>query len=327
MRKLFETPKRAIISMTVIFAVVMVVVISGVYGAISKQLNEIKNLQYNSIEQNQVAENDAVQQSQPEAAPVEPAPEVVTAEPAQEPETPVEQQIVEDASGSDADAPAEPAKKNKNKKKNQQSSGNQIVAQQPVVQQPQPNVNKKIGVKKAKSKALANAGVAKKNVVYTKTHLDYDDGVAIYDVEFYTNDYEYEYEIDAYSGKVREKNIEKNDRVYRPQNNSKPQSNNNQNNSKPQNNSNNNNSGSKNRISVDKAKSIALKHAGYSASKATFKKAKLDYDDGRAVYEIEFYVKNDEYNYEIDAKSGRIIDYDYEKNERYDDYYDEDWDD
>ena len=299
MRKLFETPKRAIISMTVIFAVVMVVVISGVYGAISKQLNEIKNLQYNSIEQGQVAENDAVQQSQPEAAPVEPAPEaapadpapeVVPVEPVQEPETPVEK------------------------------SGNQIVAQQPVVQQPQPNVNKKIGVKKAKKKALANAGVAKKNVVYTKAYLDYDDGVAIYDVEFYTNDYEYEYEIDAYSGKVREKNIEKNDRVYSPQNNnSKPQSNNNQNNNSSSNNSN------KNRISVDKAKSIALKHAGYSASKATFKKAKLDYDDGRVVYEIEFYVGNDEYNYEIDAKSGKIIDYDFEKNERYDD--DDEWDD
>ena len=306
MRKLFETPKRAIISMTVIFAVVMVVAISGVYGAFSKELDKIKNLQYNSTEQGQVAENEVALQSQPEvapeadqgaapeAAPVEPAPEVVPADPVQELETPVEK------------------------------SGNQIVEQQPAPQQTPSNVNKKIGVKKAKSKALANAGVAKKNVVYTKAHLDYDDGIAIYDVEFYTNDYEYEYEIDAYSGKVREKNIEKNDRVYRPQNN-----NNNQSSSKPQNNNaQNNNSSSNNnkdRISVDKAKSIAVKHAGYSASKATFKKAKLDYDDGRVVYEIEFYVGNDEYNYEIDAKSGKIIDYDFEKNERYDD--DDEWDD
>lgn len=60
-------------------------------------------------------------------------------------------------------------------------------------------------------------------------------------------------------------------------------------------------------IGVDRAKSIALGHAGVSASSVSFSKAKLDDDDGRGVYEIEFYVGNTEYDYEIDAHSGSIL--------------------
>ena len=38
-----------------------------------------------------------------------------------------------------------------------------------------------------------------------------------------------------------------------------------------------------------------------------YSKAKLDDDDDRGVYEIEFYVGNTEYDYEIDAHSGAIL--------------------
>ena len=62
-----------------------------------------------------------------------------------------------------------------------------------------------------------------------------------------------------------------------------------------------------------RAKSIALGHAGVSASSVSFSKAKLDDDDGRGVYEIEFYVGNAEYDYEIDAYSGGIIVYDIDR--------------
>ena len=58
-------------------------------------------------------------------------------------------------------------------------------------------------------------------------------------------------------------------------------------------------------ISVDRAKQIALSHAGVSG--ASFKKVKLDTDDGVRVYEIEFKVGNVEYDYDIDASSGAII--------------------
>ena len=43
-------------------------------------------------------------------------------------------------------------------------------------------------------------------------------------------------------------------------------------------------------IGYAKAKSIALNHAGVKAADATVTKSMLDYEDGRQVYEIEFYV-------------------------------------
>ena len=58
-------------------------------------------------------------------------------------------------------------------------------------------------------------------------------------------------------------------------------------------------------ISADRAKQIALSHAGVSG--ASFTKVELDTDDGVRVYEIEFKVGNVEYDYEIDASSGAII--------------------
>ena len=58
-------------------------------------------------------------------------------------------------------------------------------------------------------------------------------------------------------------------------------------------------------ISADKAKQIALSHAGVSG--ASFTKVELDTDDGLRVYEIEFKVGNVEYDYDIDASSGAII--------------------
>ncbi|WHE87961.1 PepSY domain-containing protein [Lachnoanaerobaculum gingivalis] len=58
-------------------------------------------------------------------------------------------------------------------------------------------------------------------------------------------------------------------------------------------------------ISADRAKQIALSHAGVGG--ANFTKVELDTDDGVRVYEIEFKVGNVEYDYDIDASSGAII--------------------
>lgn len=66
-------------------------------------------------------------------------------------------------------------------------------------------------------------------------------------------------------------------------------------------------------ITLDDAKSKALAHAGLSAEQATFVKSKLDHDDGRQIYEVEFYTQDHrEYEYEIDAYTGDIIGYDYD---------------
>ena len=65
------------------------------------------------------------------------------------------------------------------------------------------------------------------------------------------------------------------------------------------------------KISEEKAKEIALTNAGLKKEDVTFKRTEKDRDDGKTVYEIEFYTKDrTEYDYEIDANTGDIISYD-----------------
>ena len=69
----------------------------------------------------------------------------------------------------------------------------------------------------------------------------------------------------------------------------------------------NTSSDTKRYISVDKAKTIALKQAGLTPAMVTFGKAVLKKDDGKIIYEIEFFTSSHEYEYEIDAYSGAIL--------------------
>ena len=61
------------------------------------------------------------------------------------------------------------------------------------------------------------------------------------------------------------------------------------------------------KIDMEAAKSTALKDAGLEASQVQFTKEKLDTDDGVEKYEIEFNYNGYEYEYDIDAKNGTII--------------------
>ena len=48
--------------------------------------------------------------------------------------------------------------------------------------------------------------------------------------------------------------------------------------------------------------------AGYAVGDVRFTKTERDYDDGRLVYEIEFYKDGYEYEYKISADNGIILD-------------------
>ena len=63
-------------------------------------------------------------------------------------------------------------------------------------------------------------------------------------------------------------------------------------------------------ISENEALVIALQHAGISESQAEIDKLEFDTDDGVPYYDVEFDVGEDEYEYEIHAISGAILDYD-----------------
>ena len=65
-------------------------------------------------------------------------------------------------------------------------------------------------------------------------------------------------------------------------------------------------------ITEEQAKEIAANHAGVALADATFHSVSLDRDDGRQVYDVEFYSGSTEYDYEIDAATGDILSYDYD---------------
>ena len=61
------------------------------------------------------------------------------------------------------------------------------------------------------------------------------------------------------------------------------------------------------------AQKIALEHAGVKAADAMITKSKLDYEDGRQVYDIEWYAGGAKYDYEIATDTGEIISSAYEE--------------
>ena len=142
-----------------------------------------------------------------------------------------------------------------------------------------------IGLEAAKSAALADAGVNAADATFTEQKRDRDDGVLVYDIDFYTSDMKYEYEIDAATGAVRERKSERR---------------------------NNQTQTGTTDIGLEAAKQIAFEHAGVSAGEVYLSKAKYENDDGIRVYEIEFYKDRMEYEYTIHATTGRILEFDAE---------------
>ena len=144
----------------------------------------------------------------------------------------------------------------------------------------QPKENEPIGKDKAKQIALDHAGVSSSKA--TNVTVEYDKEDKEYEVDFRAGDYEYEYTIAAYSGKILE-----HDKEYDPVE-TKPKE-------------------ETVLIGKDKAKSIALKHAGFSAEEVSGLKVEYEKDDGIPVYEVEFYKDRLEYTYEIHGETGEIL--------------------
>ncbi len=169
--------------------------------------------------------------------------------------------------------------------------------------------NEYIGETKAIETALLHAGISKKSASNTKCKLENDDGVIIYEVEFDSGKYEYDYEINAKTGKVIAYNKEYNDDYVPSSGTNKPTASTTKP-VEPATNAPSSGSSSGTYIGEAKAKEIALKKVGVKAGSISAYKCKLDRDDGVYVYEIEFRSGNYEYDFEINAKTGKIIGYD-----------------
>ena len=158
-----------------------------------------------------------------------------------------------------------------------------------------------VGSEAAKSAALTDAGVSAGDARFTKVRMDYEDGAAVYEIEFYTSTHEYEYKINAKTGAVYSKEAKA---LSNGSGSHHGQS---------QNQNPNQNQAGDSFIGTEQAKAAALRHAGCSAEQVVFTKAKLDYDDGRAIYEIEFTRDGLEYELEIDAVTGGVLKYEVDR--------------
>lgn len=179
----------------------------------------------------------------------------------------------------------------------------------------------------AAQQAIEQAGVEQAYDV--ESELDYEKGKAVYDVEFESNGQEYEYEIDAETGAVLEKEKERDDDAGKKQQTAAVKQETKKEAAKTE-------IAATDDIGREKAKEIALQQAGVTEAEVTWIEVERDYDDGRLEYNVEFRVGNKEYEYEVDAKTGQVFerdidvedDFDDRYDDRYDDdRYDDDWDD
>ena len=167
--------------------------------------------------------------------------------------------------------------------------------------------------KEAQTIALEHANLTAEQVTLLRTHYDEDDGVPEYEVEFRQGDYEFDYTIHAVTGQVLEW-----DQEYEPEKlpteapteaptepsveavatepaaTEAPKT-------------------TKAKLTKEEARDIALKHAGFKKSQVKWLEVEYDFDDGIPEYSVEFYADGWEYDYEIHAETGKILEHQKEK--------------
>ena len=160
-----------------------------------------------------------------------------------------------------------------------------------------------IGLEAAKEAALKHAGFSASDATFVEAEYDYDDGRMVYEVEFHVKGTEYDYEIDAQTGAVVKYKTEQNGA------NTGGSGSSGQSTGQSGSQTSGGTGTSSTDIGAEKAKSIALNHAGVSASQTSEMKVEQDWDDGVLEYEVEFKAGGVEYEYTIHGGTGQILKY------------------
>ena len=138
-----------------------------------------------------------------------------------------------------------------------------------------------ISIDDAKQIALDHAQLTLDQVQFLKDRPEREDGRLVYDIEFMHGYAEYDYEIDPMTGEILSFD---NEGEYIGD--------------------------SVDIVDAEGALHIALAQAGLKQEEVRVLKTELDYDDGMRIYEIEFLHGRVEYECDIDASTGRIIEWD-----------------
>ena len=183
--------------------------------------------------------------------------------------------------------------------------GNTPAADQPQSSQPA----SLISMEQAQTAALEAANIDAADAEVSSATLSEVAGVTCYKVEFTSGDHTYAYSINAENGEVLEASYR--DKNAAPTDSTQTDTTASGATTTPEQTTPSTNT-STGAVTEAKAQEIALAHAGIKAADATITKSKLDYDDGRQIYEIEWYANGAKYDYEIAVATGEIVNSGYE---------------
>ena len=163
------------------------------------------------------------------------------------------------------------------------------LASQSVTQTGSASTKAYITAEEARSAALTHAGVSESSVAQMEIEFDSEDGLMVYEVEFYAGGAEYDYDINARTGAVVKSSREGGSGSATGGGATSSGS-------------------SGTYIGEAAATAAALADAGISEGDTTYLRCWVEHDDGRAeCYEVEFLAGSTEYQYEIDLYTGAIL--------------------
>ena len=178
-----------------------------------------------------------------------------------------------------------------------------------------------ITLEAAQDIALGDAGVSREEAIFSRAEAGTEGGLSVYQFRFYAANVEYEYAINAATGAVYRKvtsvygepgaaspaPTQTNPSTTRPDPTEGPSKAPATAQPEPSENLRPTDRPGGIYIRMSAAKSAALAHAKVSAAEARFTQARLDYEDGKAVYVLNFYTSAREYAYKIDARTGAVL--------------------
>lgn len=151
-----------------------------------------------------------------------------------------------------------------------------------------------VSADEAKAIAFKHAGVDASDIYASRVHLDYEHGKQIYEIEFFADSIEYDYDIDQSSGEVLKSSSDYkyHHRGYKYHHRRDHQN-------------------SRADIGIDAASAKALARVDGASSRHM--RIRPDYDHGRLVYEGEIHYGGYEYEFEIDGSTGDFIEWSKER--------------
>lgn len=158
--------------------------------------------------------------------------------------------------------------------------------------------------------ALDHAGVTQEDLLSLSVKLEQEGGRQVFDIQFTTDDREYQYDVTSNSGEIVNYSYQPTGQTSQEEPQAEASQSQESQGTSSQASQQESSQSQTQGITQEEAQTIALNHAGVTLEEATIYKVKADVEDGRSVYDVEFAVGATEYDYEIAQDTGEILSYD-----------------